>query len=67
MVETLFTQEQEEALDEDTLREIYTFATRVLASDSCCGKCRVCKIRRICLALVRLRVWTKEMLRQRGH
>ena len=65
MVEALFTKEESEALDEETLREINSFATRALASYSCCGKCWKCKIRRICMAVTRLRVWTKEMLRQR--
>jgi hypothetical protein len=67
MVETLFTQEEAEALDEETLREINSFAAKALASHSCCGKCGICKIRRICMAVTRLRVWTKEMLQQRGH
>lgn len=66
MVETLFTKEEAEALDEETLREINSFATRALASHSCCGKCRICKIHRICMAVTRLRVWSKEMLQQRG-
>lgn len=65
MVETLFTKEEAEALDEETLREINSFATSALARHSCCGKCWICKIRRICMAVTRLRVWTKEMLRQR--
>lgn len=65
MVETLFTQEEAEALDVETLREINSFATSALASHSCCGKCRICKIRRICMAVTRLRVWSREMLRQR--
>ena len=66
MVEPLFTQEEAEALDEDTLKEINTFATRVLASSYCCGRCRNCKFHRICMAVTRLGVWTKEMLQQRG-